>query len=169
MSLEHQTAGGVGVNIQIPHPHLFGERNVGSVRQDEGHLLEFVGDGADGWVQLGATCFPFMKPETPKGFTATYTEEKGVRLRWNSVKQAQYYIVYRDTTEDFKIQAGYPFTGNSIATTASSGFTDMAVDTGRVYYYRASAVAGFGELMQGTGSESKPTEAVRVEIRGQNK
>ena len=120
-------------------------------------------------IRLGATFFPFMRPETPKGFTAAYADGKGVRLRWNSVKEAVYYVVYRDTTGDFEPRAGYPYEGNGIATMASLGFTDVAVDTGETYYYRVSSVAGFGELISGTGSESKPTEAVGVNIGGQNK
>ena len=124
---------------------------------------------SDELVQLGVTFFPFMRPETPKGFTASYGDSKGVRLRWNSVKQAHYYIVYRDTAADFEPQSGYPSAGNGIATMASSGFFDTAVDTGKTYYYRVSAVAGFGELMPGTGSESRPTEVLGVEIQGRNK
>jgi hypothetical protein len=116
-------------------------------------------------IQVGATFFPFMRPETPKGFTASYADGKGVGLRWNSVKEAVYYVVYRDTTEDFEPRVGYPFEGNGIATTASSGFFDTAVDTGKTYYYRVSSIAGFGELMPGTGSESKPTGALKVEAR----
>jgi len=110
------------------------------------------------------TFFAVHKPEKPKGLSVSVLDKKQVRLRWNSVKGAVYYVVYRDSTENFVPQPGIPFRGNGIATPTSLTYTDARVDSGQVYYYRVAAVAGSGEILFGTGSESDPTEAMKVKI-----
>ena len=110
------------------------------------------------------TFFAVRKPEKPKGLSVSVVDKGQVRLRWNSVKGAVYYVVYRDSTENFVPQPGIPFRGNGIATPTSLTYTDARVDSGQVYYYRVAAVAGSGEILFGTGSESDPTEAMKVKI-----
>jgi len=111
---------------------------------------------------LRATLFRAGRPERPKGFAAEMRDDGCVHLRWNGVRDAAYYMVYRDTIPDFTLVYGYPRQGNGIATPMKTSYTDVQADTGRVHYYRVTAVAGQGELLPGTGSESEPTEALRV-------
>ena len=109
--------------------------------------------------------FNLPKPETPGGFNASFEGDEGVRLRWNPVKGAFYYVVYRDSAAHFVPRSGYPFQGNGIASPTESWFTDVHVDTGKTYFYRITAVVGRGELKSGTGSESDPSESVEVITR----
>ena len=123
------------------------------------------GEKSDAKSGILGTLFSIRKPGTPKGFSASVRGENRVSLRWNSVEDAVYYVVYRDTVQDFDPQPGYPFEGNGIASPTSIQYTDVRVNPGKTYYYRVSAVAGMGELISGTGGESEPTEVVEVDIR----
>ena len=114
---------------------------------------------------IWGTIFTVHLPETPGGFSVSVQGDKQVNLRWNSVEGAVFYNVYRDTARNFLPVPGYPFQGNGIATPTSCGYADVRVDSGRTYYYRVTAVIGKGELIAGTGSESKPTQAIGVEVK----
>jgi hypothetical protein len=114
---------------------------------------------------IGGIFFMVRKPETPRGFSASSLERERVNLRWNPVEGANYYIVYRDTIQDFIPELGYPFSGNGIASPTSPRYTDVRVDSGQTYYYRISAVYGTGELIRGTGSVGEPTEVIGVDVR----
>ncbi len=114
---------------------------------------------------IGGTFFVVKKPEVTKGLSISLSTNRHVNLRWNSVKGADYYIVYRDTVPNFNPVHGYPFKGNGIASPAFPQYTDVSVDSGKIYYYRISAVCGTGKLFSNTGSESDPTEIVKVEVK----
>jgi len=114
---------------------------------------------------IQGTIFNVHPPEAPRGFSVSVQGDEQINLRWNSVEGAVYYNIYRDTASDFVPVPGYPFKGNGIATPTFSRYTDVRVDSGRTYYYRVTAVAGEGELIPGTGSESEPTRAIGVEAK----
>jgi hypothetical protein len=112
---------------------------------------------------LFATVFKWPIINKPCGFSVSISGHNQVNLRWNAVKRAYYYLIYRDTISDFLPRSGYPFKGNAIASTTSNQFTDIQIDSGIVYYYRISAVAGSGKLIPNSGSESEPSIAIGVE------
>jgi hypothetical protein len=114
---------------------------------------------------IGATLFVIEKPKVPVGFAASVSVDRSVHLRWNVVKDAVYYVVYRDTVQGFVPECGYPFKGNAVAVPTASKYVDLLVDEGQTYYYRITTVFGNGELISNTGSQSDPTEAVGVTIR----
>jgi len=114
---------------------------------------------------IGGSLFIVRKPEVVEGFTASVASEGCVNLRWNPVKDAAYYIIYRDTVEDFTPVVGPPDQGNVVATPISCQYSDTEVDTGRVYFYRVSAVIGSTRPVSGTGCEGEPTRSIRVEIK----
>jgi len=131
------------------------------VEVKKGLLAVCYGCGSD----IGGTFFTVKKPEVPKGVSISLSPKGQVNLRWNSVKGADYYIVYRDTTPNFVPKSGYPFKGNGIASPILPKYTDVDVDSGKTYYYCISAVCGTGKLFPNTGSESDPTEVLKVEIK----
>jgi hypothetical protein len=108
--------------------------------------------------------FEVRTPDIPKAFGGSCSGPGGVRLRWNSVKGAKYYIVYRDEQPDFTLQPGYPFSGNGIASPVLGQYQDGTVNSGRTYYYRVTAVYGSEQPIPGTGAEGKPTPSVRIDV-----
>lgn len=112
--------------------------------------------------KIRTTKFDVHPPSTPEGFVTSIDGKGQVQLRWNVVEGARYYMVYRDTVDQFTPMQGYPFAGNGIATPTNNSYMDYLPDANLPYYYRISAVAGAGRLISGTGNESIPTEAVRV-------
>jgi len=111
------------------------------------------------------TLFHVSPPETPRGLSVSSLDRGTAKLRWNSVKGAVYYNVYKDSIESFICKSGYPFRGNGIATPTSPSYIDCRVDSGKTYYYRVTTVVSRGELIPATGSESEPTQAVEVEVK----
>jgi hypothetical protein len=116
-------------------------------------------------ARIRSTLFLEKKPEAPTGFSVSSLKAKGVSLRWNRVKEVSYYKIYRDLTQDFSVQKGYPSEGNCIGTSVSLRYVDTRVDSGRTYYYRVTAVRGVGKLLEGTGSEGNPTVALGIEVQ----
>ena len=115
---------------------------------------------------IHGTLFSVKRPETPKGFSASGKGKNRVSLRWNKIKGASYYILYRDNVPDFIPKAAYPEDGgNMIANTIYPVYMDDDVQPGRSYYYRISAVAGHGNFYPGTGNESQLSDVVKVDIR----
>lgn len=133
---------------------------------DEDILALIYSVGANRVDKMGimATLFSVRRPHTPKGFSVSKQGKGRVSLRWNLVDGAAYYIIYRDTEPDFLPQPGFPFKGNAISTATSPQYTDFRVNSGRIYYYRITAVSGTGELIQGTGNEGEPTKALGVYV-----
>lgn len=128
-------------------------------------VLPVKGESGNERSAILGTFFKVRRPESPAGFSASTQGRNSVHLRWNAVKGASYYTVYRDEIPEFTVQSGYPFKGNGIANPTSNLYTDCRVDTGRTYYYRVTAVVGVGEPVPGTGSESEPTAALEVILR----
>lgn len=98
------------------------------------------------------------KADMPKAVAVSSSKE-GVKIRWNRVKSASYYIVYRSTSQDFK-----PVPENIVSKNSSNYFTDINVENGKSYYYSISAVKGFGKLIKGTGNESLPSNPLMIEV-----
>lgn len=80
-------------------------------------------------------------------------------LRWNPVKTAYYYRIYRGLGPDSLVQ-DLSFLGTAIHT----NFTDSLVQTGETYTYQVSAVQGSGKLYPNSGSEGPPSKRVECSI-----
>ncbi len=107
--------------------------------------------------------FSVEQVSQPSGISASFQNNR-VTLRWNPVKEAHYYMVYRDTAADFEIRRGYPRAGNAIASPAMSHYTDPRLEAGKTYYYRITAVRGFGPPA-GACNESEPGETVSITVQ----
>ncbi len=110
------------------------------------------------------TRFSLRRPAMPEGFSGSADGKGWVHLRWNRVPGARYYLVYRDITDAFETQPGYPFQGNAVASPVFNSYVDREASSGMTVYYRISAVSGSGKLMPGSGSESLPTEPLSVRV-----
>lgn len=114
---------------------------------------------------IRATAFAVRSPSAPSGVNASFFAGQGVKIRWNSVEGAVYYLVYRGKEPDFIAQGGYPRAGNAVAATAENGFTDRTVKEGTTYYYRITAVATQGAPKEYGGGESPASDAVEVIVQ----
>ncbi len=95
--------------------------------------------------------------EKPKA-VAVSSHRNGIRLRWNTVDNASYYIVYRSSSPDTISGSEY-----RIAQTKGNNYVDKTVRDEGKYYYSVSAVEGYGKLISGTGNESDLSDPVFVE------
>ncbi len=121
------------------------------------------GAGSKNLTTLYGTAFRVDRLHEPQGFSVSEGKSE-VDLRWNSVPATAYYMVYRDTVPDFELIHGYPDTGNGIATPIEPFYTDTRVDSGKIYYYRVTAVAGKGALLQGWGNQSRPSVSLEISV-----
>ena len=88
-------------------------------------------------------------PGTPTGLTATGGVGEIV-LAWTAGSNATTYSVYRSTTSGGEGTTVY-------ATTTSTSYTDTAVATGIVYYYKVASVNSSGTSAQSTEASATPT------------
>jgi len=95
--------------------------------------------------------------EQPKAL-AVSSQRNGIRLRWNKVDNASYYIVYRSGSPDSLSGSEY-----RIAQIKGNNYIDKSVKNAEKYYYSVSAVEGYGKLISGTGNESDLSDPVFVE------
>jgi hypothetical protein len=114
------------------------------------------------WV-IQASVFSVHTPSKPRGLSASLRGKKEIRIRWNQVKGAAYYIVYRSTESDFVPKYGK--SGNVVAMVISPKFVDVKVDSGATYYYCISAVSGRGKLIPNTGNEGETSELLAVKVK----
>jgi len=92
-------------------------------------------------------------PPPPTGLTVSYSSNKAV-LQWNAVTGATYYNVLRSTNN------GGSFT--TIASLATTNYTDTGLANGTIYYYVVDAVNGNGasansSQISATGPPLPPT------------
>ncbi|MBN2202404.1 exo-alpha-sialidase [bacterium] len=105
---------------------------------------------------LRAAVFAETAPGPPAGLSGSYKHGKGNHLRWNAKKHAVYYAVYRDTASI----ADPPPAGLRLATTVSTGFSDVSVDSGGTYFYRVTAVRS--ENAPVAGAEGPPSAELKI-------
>jgi hypothetical protein len=133
---------------------------------DSSRAMVFFFSGSEkSGATLWAASFDVGQTRTPKGFSASIHGRRSVVLRWNAVPSADYYFVYRDRRPEFDLRPGYPYWGNALATSTATEYTDAPVDSGKIYYYRITAVSGRGKVVSGSGSESDPTKAIGVNVK----
>ncbi|MCD6116241.1 exo-alpha-sialidase [bacterium] len=96
--------------------------------------------------------------KSPSGLSASVDHNKYVHLRWNATQGADYYAVYRDTSDSFDSL----LTRKRFATVFKSSYIDESVKQGQDYFYSITQVIGRGKLIIGTGMESRPSKSVKV-------
>jgi hypothetical protein len=124
---------------------------------DQNTVLAVCGSVESGQgAQIRTAVLSESAPGPPAGLSGSYKREKGIHLRWNSLRRAVYYAVYRDTAS---ITEPLP-DALRMATTVSPGFSDTAVDSGETYFYRITAVRS--ENAPAPGSEGPPSEQLKI-------
>ncbi|MDM7924718.1 MAG: sialidase family protein [bacterium] len=120
-------------------------------------LLAVCGpDQAKAGAGLRAAVFAEAAPGPPAGLSGSYKHGKGNHLRWNSMRGAVYYSVYRDTSP----LADPPPAASRLATAHSAGFSDVSVDSGKTYFYRVTAVRS--ENAPVPGAEGRPSAELSI-------
>jgi len=107
--------------------------------------------------QIQCKLFKIEWIKQPKAVAAS-SHSNGIRLRWNKVNNASYYIVYRSSLPDSISGPEY-----RIARTKLNNYVDKTVTNSGKYYYSVSAVEGYGKLISDTGNESDLSDPVIVE------
>ncbi len=120
-------------------------------------------DQAKTGADLKAAVFAEAAPGPPAGLSGSYRRGKGNHLRWNAKKHAVYYAVYRDTVSI----ADPPPAGLRLATTGSTGFSDVSVDSGSTYFYRVTAVRS--ENAPVPGAEGPASAEISIVAAEKNK
>jgi hypothetical protein len=128
-------------------------------------LIAYESREKDGKTGVKGLLFVDDPPSAPAGLSGSFKPDRNVHLRWNSVKQAAYYIVYRDTSAAFVLMADTVMASRYRGTSVEPRFIDRGTDTLKTYRYRVSAVRTFGRPVEGTGGESEPCAAVSVKYR----
>ena len=90
------------------------------------------------------------KPSTPTGLYAS-ASSSCIELSWNSVSNADSYIIYRGTSS---------YNCSYLRTVSYTSYTDCDVSEGRTYYYTVSA--------KNSAGESPESSAVSAEIKATN-
>ena len=114
--------------------------------------------------QINGLIIQHSKLESPKGFTASVNGEH-IILRWNRVKDARYYNVYREMVTDSLQSPGSMPEMDRIALPLNNRFADSDIWPGRIYYYRITAVKGKGRIVTGSAGESLPSDVLGVKMR----
>jgi endoglucanase len=101
--------------------------------------IQFPLSGSGGGSPLCAT-----SPSTPKGLTATASSSSSINVSWSPVTPPANctitsYSVFRSTTSGFT-----PSSGNLVASTGATAFTDSGLAAGTTYFYKVEAVDGHG-------------------------
>jgi hypothetical protein len=112
--------------------------------------------GEDGGTVVEARMFDASAPEPPAGLSGSFRKDRGIHIRWNASDRTVYYIVYRDT-----VPMPDPAPGRRRLTTCVDGrFHDAAVDSGKTYFYRVTAVRS--DNGPAAGSESEPSRELKI-------
>ena len=90
----------------------------------------------------GSSCA--TSPSAPAGLTASVTSSSGINVSWSAVTPPANctitsYSVFRSTTSSFA-----PSSGNQVASTGATAFSDSGLTAGTTYYYKVEAVDGHG-------------------------
>ena len=101
---------------------------------------------------------PCKLPVSPGGLSASVTNSS-VCLRWNEVDEADYYVIYRDTTS----LTGRDITDKILCTVPVNHFTDKTGEGKVQYFYAVSSVVSKGRLIKNTGMESRISKEIKVE------
>jgi hypothetical protein len=107
------------------------------------------------------TRFMHLRPEAPGGLSGSYHGNK-VHLRWNEVKRAKYYLVYRN--DEVVSEEDVSKEGKKIASIRSNHYRDEDIQPGQSYQYTITAVAGSGQVLPDTGAESLSSTVITVYI-----
>ncbi|MFC1568667.1 exo-alpha-sialidase [bacterium] len=94
----------------------------------------------------------------PTGFSAS-ADSFGVTLRWNPVKQASYYRIYRCLGAD-SLRDDMRF----YDITTESSYQDSLIKSNTTYSYQITAVQGIGKLFSESGSESQPSHRTEATV-----
>lgn len=94
-------------------------------------------------------------PSAPTGLTAKATSSSGISVSWSPVTPPANctitsYSVFRSTTSGFT-----PSSGNQVAGTGATAFSDSGLTAGTTYYYKVEAVDGHGS--SGASSQASAT------------
>lgn len=114
--------------------------------------------GAD----LNAVFFTLSDFQVPAGLSASKDSEGHVSLRWNAIRNADYYLVFRDLEENF-VPDVHPAQGNIIGMPCANQFKDLSADTSMTYFYRIAPVRGRGLLDPNGGGIGQPSESIGVQ------
>ncbi len=95
-------------------------------------------------------------PAVPSGFIAAAVSMSRIDLDWanNTEVDFDYYSVYRSTTSGFT-----PGTGNFVANTTVSAYSDTGLSANTTYYYKVTAVDLFGNESSASSEASATTKA----------
>jgi hypothetical protein len=128
-------------------------------------LAAFEDEDPDGKPVIRGIRFDDGPPAAPAGFSGSFKPDRSIHLRWNSVKGAAYYIVFRDPASTSVSKTDTGFASMRRGTSVTPRFIDRQVDTLKTYRYRVSAVRTFGRPVEGAGSMGDPSPAISVKYR----
>ncbi|MEJ2629286.1 MAG: exo-alpha-sialidase, partial [bacterium] len=147
----------IEANQDIFYPYLLPLKNGGVlILYSQG---KSIFDKSEAKWQVKGNFITLGRIKTPKAVAASLKGDE-VHLRWNKVKRASYYIVYRSSPADS------PFGPEQrIAYPGLNKYVDYIVKNANKYYYSISAVEGYGKLLADTGSESALSQPVIIEVK----
>jgi len=157
MSWEDETQA-LSLEAGNPSPYL-------TVLPDDVVLAAFESREGEGKSGVHGLLFADSPPDSPGGLSGSFKDDGNVHLRWNPVKEAVYYIVYRDTSAAFASMEDTAMASRYRGTSVAPHFIDRGTDTLKTYRYRVSAVRTSGRPIEGTGSEGEPGPPLSVKYR----
>ncbi|MBN1894639.1 exo-alpha-sialidase, partial [bacterium] len=98
----------------------------------------------------------------PRGLSISAVGKPAVSLRWNPVREADFYIVCRDTHRSFipVLLGGNDV--NAVGMTVKSRLVDPGVQPGMTYYYSVIPIRGTGKLVPGAGGIGKASPPIGI-------
>ena len=100
----------------------------------------------------GSSCS--TSPSAPAGLTAAATSSSSIHLSWSAVTPPSNcsiaYSVFRSTASGFT-----PSSGNQVASTAATGFSDSGLTASTTYYYKVEAVDAHGSSAPSAQASAK--------------
>ncbi|MDR1326474.1 MAG: fibronectin type III domain-containing protein [Treponema sp.] len=88
----------------------------------------------------------------PAGLSATAGSDNSITLSWGAVSGANYYYIYRSTTE--------PGTYNQVTYTSGTSYTNTGLSSGITYYYKVRAYSSYYSYGDYSSPVSATTPAV---------
>src|SRR3990172_3781674 len=110
----------------------------------------------DGLFEIVGGMLPDYRPEQPTGLNISVGKDASMTVRWNEVKNAHYYKLYRQ-----EVDAANPADPDSsesqfMAALTATTFLDTFIDPAKSYRYKIEVVASSSELIENSAAVSRP-------------
>lgn len=112
----------------------------------------------DSVFQICHFSFQPLIPESPSGFSAA-KQEKKIKLRWNPIADAHYYLVYKSVKDSLKFADKNLIVGSA----SQNSFVDTDIRENEDYFYGVQAIYGQGPSVGTACGQSTLSKIIHIQ------